>query len=173
MIVTVYYTADDEARRSEFLQQALSKHGLATPCPIVKDECGKPYADVPDAPHFSITHSGGWWLCAVGEKKVGIDLEQLRPVDWQGLRDRWFTRAEREWVSDELHFFRLWCAHEAFAKYDGRGLENTIHAELLQQGQLTGHPSKVQIAEPDFKSNFRLCVVAQRIKYVNFVKLEA
>jgi phosphopantetheinyl transferase len=172
MIVTVYYAKDDTERRAELLQQALGRHGVALPCPIVKDEHGKPRIDAEKAPHFSLTHSGGWWLCAVAEKPLGIDLEQLRELDWQGLRDRWFTRAEREWVTDELRFFHLWCAHEAYAKYDGRGLEKTIHAELLQQGQLTGHPSKVQLAEPDFKSNFRLCIAAQRIKYVNFVRID-
>ena len=170
-MITVYYTTDDAARREEFLQQALHKHGLALPCPIAKDEHGKPYIDAPDAPHFSISHSGSWWLCAVAEKNVGIDLEQLRELDWKALSDRWFTRAEREWVTDELHFFRLWCAHEAYAKYDGRGLEKTIHAELLQQGQLTGHPSKVQLAEPDFKSGYRLCIAAKKIKCVDFIKL--
>lgn len=90
-------------------------------------EHGKPYAkDL--AVEFNISHSGDIVVCAVDDKPIGIDIEQIRPID--------LTVAKRICTDEELlylfghtpteqnftyttdtkiltRFFELWTAKEA------------------------------------------------------------
>ncbi len=71
---------------------------------ILRTEKGKPYAE--DLPYFSISHSGEWVVAAVSENPVGIDIEQVRPVDLR-LAERIGAKPERffeEWTAKEAHF---------------------------------------------------------------------
>lgn len=43
-----------------------------------RGENGKPLTNL--TLHFNCSHSGGFVVCAVGEREVGVDLEQIRPV---------------------------------------------------------------------------------------------
>lgn len=45
-----------------------------------KKEYGKPFA-AGLAVEFSISHSGNVVVCAVDDEPIGIDVEQIRPVD--------------------------------------------------------------------------------------------
>lgn len=97
---------------------------------------GKPY--VKGLPvEFNISHSGDMVVCAVDDKSVGIDIEQIRPID--------LTVAKRICTDEELlylfgykpenqdftnttdteiliRFFELWTAKEACGKQCGYGL---------------------------------------------------
>ncbi len=101
-------------------------------------EHGKPYAkDLPV--DFNISHSGDMVVCAVDYKPVGIDIEQIRPID--------LTVAKRICTDEELfylfghtpteqdftyttdtktltRFFELWTAKEAYGKCIGEGIMN-------------------------------------------------
>ncbi len=101
-----------------------------------KKEHGKPYAkDL--AVEFNISHSGDMVVCAVDDKPVGIDIEQIRPID--------LTVAKRICTDEELlylfgyaptdqdftyttdtkiltRFFELWTAREAYGKCIGEGI---------------------------------------------------
>ena len=106
-------------------------------------EHGKPYAkDL--AVEFNISHSGDMVVCAVDDKPVGIDIEQIRPID--------LTVAKRICTDEELlyllghtptdqdftyttnteiltRFFELWTAKEAYGKYIGEGLFSKVYGE--------------------------------------------
>ena len=101
-------------------------------------EHGKPYAkDL--AVEFNISHSGNMVVCAVDDKPIGIDIEQIRPID--------LTVAKHICTDEELlylfghtpieqdfayttdteiliRFFKLWTAKEAYGKCIGTGLSN-------------------------------------------------
>ena len=75
---------------------------------------------------FNISHSGDQVICAVStDVKVGIDIEQVRPVD---LTEYQITMTEKQWKhiyeSEEPYreFFNLWALKESVIKADGRGL---------------------------------------------------
>ncbi len=101
-------------------------------------EHGKPYAKDLGV-EFNISHSGDMVVCAVDDKPVGIDIEQIRPID--------LTVAKRICTDEELlylfgrtpteqdfayttdtetltHFFELWTAKEAYSKCKGCGISN-------------------------------------------------
>lgn len=99
-------------------------------------EHGKPYAENLPA-EFSISHSGNMAVCAVNDTPVGIDIEQIRPVN--------LTVAKRICTDEELlylfsrkpteqdftytedaeiltRFFEIWTLKEAYGKCSGYGL---------------------------------------------------
>ncbi len=87
-------------------------------------EHGKPYIkELPDLP-FSITHSGGFWVCAVGEGEVGLDLQEVRDRETEKIARRFFHPSETAWLRSRGpdEFFRLWAAKESYVKYTGEGL---------------------------------------------------
>ena len=75
-----------------------------------RGENGKPLTNL--SLHFNCSHSGGFVVCAVGEREVGVDLEQIRPV--HPRLERALTAAERQWLTSlpqaerDEGFFRLW-----------------------------------------------------------------
>ncbi|MBX3400550.1 MAG: 4'-phosphopantetheinyl transferase superfamily protein [Gemmataceae bacterium] len=80
---------------------------------------------------FNVTHSGERGLVAVANRRVGVDLEQLRPVEnADGLVERFFGPDEREQyrrlpVDLKLAgFFRGWTGKEALLKAVGTGIQN-------------------------------------------------
>lgn len=102
-----------------------------------KKEGGKPYAKAL-AVEFNISHSGDMVVCAVDDKSVGIDIEQIRPIDLK-VAKRICTEEELLYLfgykpteedytyttNNEIltRFFQLWTAKEAYGKYLGKGIE--------------------------------------------------
>jgi 4'-phosphopantetheinyl transferase len=75
---------------------------------------------------FNQSHSDDLSLCAVFERRVGIDVEHLRPMgDYPVLARQFFSPTEQAALTSlpaEAHeraFFRGWCCKEAYVK--GRG----------------------------------------------------
>ena len=58
---------------------------------IVREEKGKPYfADIPL--EFSLTHSGQLWMCLFSGKPVGLDLQQVKSLEYEKIADRQYTK---------------------------------------------------------------------------------
>lgn len=105
-----------------------------------KNENGKPFAEELDV-EFNISHSGNIVVCAVDDKPIGIDVEQIRPVKLK-IAKRIYTKDELHYLfgfdpSDEdfsispddemlLRFFELWTAKEAKLKYTGTGITEDL-----------------------------------------------
>ena len=111
------------------------------------DENGEPYPL-----SVSVTHTGDWWICAVGETSVGIDAElRNRRVDPKLVR-RICTKEELQWleqelagVPDELRDERtcekllwLWVRKEAYVKYLGTGIGEGLKTFSVVQKGTTG-----------------------------------
>ena len=79
---------------------------------------------------FSVSHSGGWMLLAVGcGCRVGVDLERLRKgIRVDDLARRFLTGHEAEQLLSllsedrEAVFFRTWVRKEAYLKAVGSGV---------------------------------------------------
>jgi 4'-phosphopantetheinyl transferase len=83
----------------------------------------KPYLNCDNSPvNFNISHSGGICVLVVAlDQKVGVDIEQSRPID---LRDYFsvLTARERLWIGDDpVRFFIVWTKKEALLKAIGKG----------------------------------------------------
>lgn len=105
--------------------------------PFYRGKNGKPLTSLPL--HFNCSHSGDFVVCAVGERELGVDLEQIRPV--RPRLERALTAAERQWLASlpqperDEGFFRLWTLKESWIKCrDGRLVEFR-RAEFLLRGR--------------------------------------
>lgn len=93
------------------------------PLEIICGEGGKPA--LTGGPEFSLSHSGGRVLCALSDRPVGADLQQLHPYA-PALARRFFTAEEAAWLEvqreEELAFTLLWSLKESYVKLLGGGI---------------------------------------------------
>ena len=110
-------------------RKAISKWCDIPPESIVFEtkEHGKPYAKNIKI-EFNISHSGNMVVCAIDDKPIGIDIEQIRPIDLK-LANRFCTEQELKYLfldndNNEIltRFFKLWTAKEAYGKCIGKGI---------------------------------------------------
>lgn len=93
---------------------------VARACP----DCGRPHGAprLPDHPlSVSISHSGDWAVVAVATAPaVGVDVEQVVPVDLAGLGRQVLAAGEE--AATPAAFFRYWTRKESVLKATGDGL---------------------------------------------------
>ena len=85
---------------------------------------GKPFFPASPDLRFSISHSGGLWLCALSAEEVGLDVQRQDARPWQAMAERYFHPNEAAFVRacGETAFFEVWSARESYLKYRGTGL---------------------------------------------------
>lgn len=95
----------------------------AEPLEISRGEGGKPR--IAGGPEFSLSHSGERVLCALSDRAVGADIQQLRPYK-PALVRRFFTAEEGAWLEEQrerdLAFSLLWSLKESYVKLLGSGI---------------------------------------------------
>lgn len=106
-----------------------------------RTERGKPYAVGLDV-YFNISHSGDLVVCAVSDRPVGIDVEQIRPVRSK-LTGKVCTPAELAYILEApgwgemltgeamRRFFRIWTGKEAYFKWQGTGITDLKSFDTL------------------------------------------
>ena len=148
--------------------EMLARKAIAEWCRVIPqsiifdiNEHGKPYAkDLPV--EFNISHSGDMVVCGVDDRAVGIDVEQIRPIDLS-IAKRICTKNELMYlfghapVAEDfactpnhevlMRFFEIWTAKEAYGKCNGTGV-SCLGAEVLEI-------PKINIA----LENYYVCIV--------------
>jgi len=77
--------------------------------------------------HFNISHSGRWVVCVTDNMPVGIDVEEIKPVDFR-IAKNFFSEEEcrdlflRKYGERLEYFYDLWTLKESFIKNRGKGL---------------------------------------------------
>lgn len=122
---------------------------------IARTEKGKPYFPHYPALHFSITHSGGYWLGAFSGQPIGVDLqkhtrkqgetEEAAAARFCRMARRFFHLEEASFVLAPLEsssaeairrFFRIWSAKESYVKYTGSGIDRNFGKfSVLPEGE--------------------------------------
>ena len=97
---------------------------------------------------ISLAHSKNWAACSVGEVPSGIDVEE-DSADALAIAENFFTAQEYQQlckldgVTRAEKFLSIWTIKESFAKFTGRGMDNTFAAidatEILSgNGKIVG-----------------------------------
>ncbi len=86
---------------------------------LTKDGFGRPLLN---EGYISISHSGDYKVVAISSKKVGIDIEKHRDINFKRIVSRFFKNTE---ISSLNEFFELWVKNEAYLKFTGEGLTKT------------------------------------------------
>ena len=88
---------------------------------------GKPFCvNVPQL-QFNISHAGRYVACTIDEHPVGIDVELIKPIDFE-IAERFFSDDESAYIFTQpeekrlLCFYQIWTMKESYIKYDGKGL---------------------------------------------------
>jgi 4'-phosphopantetheinyl transferase len=107
---------------------------------------GKPFLENSDT-KFNLSHSGDWVVMALAEAEVGIDVELIRPVNYQ-IAERFFSKDEvtilnsKEGDEKLEYFFDLWTLKESYLKLIGTGLTRSLSSFTVHQ-----HSGKFVISE--------------------------
>ena len=117
---------EEKARQSLgaglLLEKVFKEHGICTN-DIRIGRHGKPEVD---GLYFNLSHSGSMVICAVSEKPVGCDVEQMRSAP-RKIATHFFCKSEEEYLrkfdgeSYDREFFRLWTIKESYIKMTGEG----------------------------------------------------
>ena len=91
--------------------------------------------------HFNRSDSGAFVVCAVDQQPIGVDIEQILPVD-MAMADIVFTDLEKDHLYaavTEQHrlarFYTLWTLKESYLKALGKGLYvNPIDISIVADG---------------------------------------
>ena len=105
---------------------------------------------------------GSYWICAVGDKEVGIDIQVTTPDSYEKICNRYFTDEEKLFVAEngKIGFFRIWTRKEAWAKYHGYSIFKVINTvNTVEKDRLKDIIRGISIKEIDlFKDS--ICTIA-------------
>lgn len=99
-------------------------------------EHGKPEVD---GICFNLSHSKDMVVCAVSDKPVGCDIEQIAEVK-DGVAQRFFTKNENYYLEQfqgdkkRDEFYRLWTMKESYMKMTGEGMSLTLDCFEFEMG---------------------------------------
>lgn len=89
---------------------------------------GKPVFRYYPELHFSLSHSGDYAICSIGEQDIGNDIERMRDGK-ERVAEHFFAKEELVWMKEaklpkerEERMFRLWTMKESFLKVTGLGM---------------------------------------------------
>lgn len=91
------------------------------------NEYGKPRVAGDSDFSFNISHSGCWVMMIWGQGVLGIDVEQIKPIDLSIAR-RFFSMEETDALMQKDdgekmdYFYTLWTLKESYIKAAGKGL---------------------------------------------------
>lgn len=125
---------------------------------------GKPSFSQRPQIHFSLSHSGEYWLCAMGRQPVGLDLQEHRYLDAEGLSRRFFHPAEAAYLQaqEQADFFAVWAAKESFVKYSGQGIDQQFGSfSVVGEQGLAGEVAGLGLLHLPFLPGYALCLCTQ------------
>lgn len=148
--------AEDGARIAGagwLLRQALDWWGVPPAQQIfTQNAWGKPELLGRAQPQFSLSHSGPWVLCALGDAPLGVDVEGPRCT--MQMARRFFHPREAAFAEalppaeQAEALYRLWVAKEAFLKAEGTGLHRPLSSFCVR---LTGEGAALEGTAPSFR----------------------
>lgn len=132
--------------------------------PLRNGPHGKPYLEtgIPDGNaegrlHFNLSHTDHLALLAIGNRELGVDLEELERVGSMEIgpvAHRFFAPEERAalrsrapGVPRDTEFLRIWTRKEALIKAVGRGLHCPLDTFAVPTGPLPAEGSEVACPE--------------------------
>lgn len=101
------------------------------------NDYGKPILLEPNGIDFNISHSENWVVCAVDNNNVGLDIENIKPIDFK-IAERFFSRDEYISLISQpaqiklKYFYMIWTLKESFIKAEGRGLSIPLNSFTIR-----------------------------------------
>lgn len=162
MVSIFIYSKDDPLGPAERLAQAAAHYAPGEgPWQTGRAPGGKPYfIDRPHV-HFSISHSGAYWLCAMGAQPLGLDIQQHRSGAFSAIARRFFHPEEIDYLAQgsTFAFFQVWAAKESYVKYTGRGIRGDFGAfSVVENGKIKTRLEGAQLVFVPFSPAYTVCL---------------
>jgi 4'-phosphopantetheinyl transferase len=145
---------------------------------LKNDKFGKPYLSGSDGFYFNISHSGEFVVCAISSKPVGIDVEQVLPIDFS-IAKNYFSPVEYNDLmmqndSKKLHYFYdLWTLKESYLKARGCGITVPLDSFTFRISgsdfQKTGIPDEYCFKRYNLEKNYKSAVCGTEEKFAEEV----
>ena len=121
--------------------------------------------------YFNLSHSKNMVICAVGEKTVGCDIEQICKVP-EKVANRFFSETEIEYLSKfkgqekSKQFYRLWTMKESYIKMTGEGMRLPLESfEVIFEEGI--HIYREGEKQDCFVKEYQLCQEDQLPYYIS------
>lgn len=125
------------------LDNMLAKYGLRErDMTYVEGEHGKPAIDGHPELHFSLSHSGDFVACAIGEMPVGVDVQTIVTardslVDYtMSESEKTHLQALEDVAARNAYFTQLWTLKESYVKATGTGLTHEFPSFEIADGEV-------------------------------------
>ncbi|MCP5105795.1 MAG: 4'-phosphopantetheinyl transferase superfamily protein [bacterium] len=95
------------------------------------NDYGKPFLTGREDFQFNLSHSGIWVVAAVDRLPVGIDVEQIQPIDLDISKNYYSPVEHRDLLGKDdkfSYFFTLWSLKESYIKIVGKGLSLPLNS---------------------------------------------
>ncbi|TDF92818.1 4'-phosphopantetheinyl transferase superfamily protein [Paenibacillus piri] len=134
---------------------------------------GKPSVAGLPSFHFNIAHSGRWIVCAVDSDPVGIDIEEIKPINLD-VASYFFSMQEYRWLMGQNEtsrlpcFYELWTLKESFVKWLGKGLSFPLQSFSIVPGadHSLSWPAAAQTCffnQPDADPDYKMAVCSTTV----------
>lgn len=93
---------------------------------------GKPYLKGYPIINFNISHSGYFVVCAIDEQPIGVDIEEVKPIEYEDIAKKIFTIHEFMYITKQnsdlqlSKFYEIWTLKESYIKCCGQGLSTSL-----------------------------------------------
>lgn len=97
-----------------------------------KNKYGKPYLKGYPIINFNISHSKDFVVCAIDNKPIGIDIEDIKHIEYNDIAKDFFTVNEFNYITKQnleaqiSRFFEIWTLKESYIKCCGQGLSTPL-----------------------------------------------
>lgn len=129
-----------------YLTKYVAKHYYDVKNPEIEYQNGKPFFKSREI-CFSISHSNNIVLAAFNNRNIGVDVEFMRPRDYQKIMKRYDCMDEN--ITKE-GFYRFWTLHEAEIKL-GSKVKSSYSAMLEDAYMITCVSDDVLVINADIK----------------------
>lgn len=101
-------------------------------------ENGKPYILNNSNLFFNMSHSGKYAVCAFSSVPLGVDIEEILPIDIQLAKDYYCYHEYQDILKGPdnariQHFYQYWVLKESFLKATGLGLSQPLNSFSLEE----------------------------------------
>ena len=151
-------------RQASLLGKLLLKEGLrqlnyapALLRSIEYTEYKRPYIEA--GPHFSISHSGEYVICALSSDVViGIDIEKIRPVRLSDFKSVLCSEEQQAIFQSKNRarlFCTIWTKKEAAIKAEGKGFYNRLNTvcalkDVVELEGVMWKLQKIEVSDDDY-----------------------
>ena len=132
---------------------------------IARTRKGKPYFEGVPEIFCSVSHTSGYWGCAVSDAPVGLDMEKIRECAFAAIARRFFHPQEAEFAGEKPEaFFAVWTAKESYVKLLGRGIDDAFaDFSVVHDGKLLARLGSISFLPLSLAPGYCMCLCGQRL----------